>query len=189
MSKHIPPPAPPSLAPHQQAQAATLITTLKAHLFAEDLDLTADETLWRDIVDGETDALDLIRALIRASIDADLTAEAARQRQTEIADRAERRKQPFRTAALARMDLAGLTRLPEPDFTARVQAGPARLDELDPDALPPEFVEVEVTVTRRPLKDRLLAALKVGQTIRAPASSAANPSWSSPASRTPACTP
>jgi hypothetical protein len=139
MSKHIPPPAPPSLAPHQQAQAATLITALKAHLFAEDLDLTADETLWRDIVDGETDALDLIRALIRASIDADLTAEAARQRQTEIADRAERRKQTFRTATLGLMDLAGLTRLPEPDFTARVQAGQARLGDLDPNALRPSL--------------------------------------------------
>jgi hypothetical protein len=162
------PPPPPSLSPWQPEQAASLIQSVRERLLAEDPDLAADETLWRDILNGESDALDLIRALIRASIDADLMAEAAHQCQGEIAaraERAERRKQPFRTAALARMDLAGLTRLPEPDFTARVQAGPARLGELDPDALPPEFVEVEVTVTRRPLEDRLLAALKPGQTI------------------------
>jgi hypothetical protein len=31
--------------------------------------------------------------------------------------------------------------------------------------LPPEFIDTEVVVTRRPLKDRLTAALKAGQTI------------------------
>ena len=63
------------------------------------------------------------------------------------------------------MDLAGIARLPEPDFIARIQAGQQHLGQLDLDALPPEFVDVEVTVTRRPLKDRIMAALKAGQTI------------------------
>ena len=80
--------------------------------------------------------------LIRASIDADLLAEATRKRQAEIAaraDRAERRKQAFRAAAFALMDLAGIARLPEPDFCARIQPGQPHLAELDLDALPPEL--------------------------------------------------
>jgi hypothetical protein len=82
----------------------------------------------------------LIRNLICASIDADLLAEATRKRQAELAgraDRAERRKQAFRAAAFALMDLAGIARLPEPDFVARIQAGQPQLAELDLDALPP----------------------------------------------------
>jgi hypothetical protein len=165
MSKtHIPPP-PPSLAPWQQEQAATLIRSVRERLLAEDPDIAADPNLWRDMLDGESDAIDLIRNLVRASIDADILAEATRKRQAEIASRAERRKLAFRAAAMGLMELAGLTRLPEPDFTARVQAGQPHLGQLDLDALPPDFVEVDVTVTRRPLKDRLLAALKAGQPI------------------------
>ncbi len=35
------------------------------------------------------------------------------------------------------MDLAGVRRLPEPDFTARLQAGQPHLGEIDADALHP----------------------------------------------------
>jgi hypothetical protein len=61
------------------------------------------------------------------------------------------------------MDLAGLTRLPEPDFVARIQAGQPLLGPLDLDNLPSDYVDVEVTVTRRPLKDRasVVIALRV----------------------------
>ncbi len=168
MSKtHIPPP-PPSLAPWQQEQAATLIRSVRERLLAEDSDIAQDPDLWRDMLDGESDAIDLIRNLIRASIDADILAEATRKRQAEIAgraERAERRKLAFRAAAMGLMDLAGLTRLPEADFVARIQAGQPYLGQLDLDALPSDYVDVEVTVTRRPLKDRITAALKAGQTI------------------------
>jgi hypothetical protein len=168
MSKTQIPPPPPSLSPWQQEQAATLIRSVRERLLAEDPEIADDPDLWRDTLDGETDAVDLIRNLIRASIDADLTAEAARKRQAEIAgraERAERRKLAFRAAAMGLMDLAGVTRLPEPDFVARIQAGQPHLGQLDLDALPPDYIDVEVTVTRRPLKDRLLADLKAGQTI------------------------
>jgi hypothetical protein len=160
--------AAPSLSPWKQQQAASLICAVRERLLAEDPDIAADPDLWRDTLDGESDAVELIRRLIRASIDADLFAEAARKRQAEIAgraERAERRKQAFRAAAFALMDLAGITKLPEPDFLARIQAGQPHLADLDEAALPPEFVEVEVTVTRRPLKDRILAELKAGRTI------------------------
>ncbi len=159
---------PLSLSPWQQEQAATLIRSVRERFLAEDPDIAADPDLWRDTLDGESDAIDLIRNLLRASIDADLLAEATRKRQAEIAaraERAERRKQAFRAAAFAMMDLAGIARLPEPDFLARIQTGQPQLGELNLDALPADYVEIEVTVTRRPLRDRILADLKAGQTI------------------------
>jgi hypothetical protein len=168
MSKTRTPPPPLSLSPRQQEQAASMIRQFRERLLGEDSDIADDPDLWRDTLDGETDAVDLIRSLIRASIDADLLAEAIRKRQAEIAgraERAERRKQAFRVAAMGLMDLAGITRLPEPDFTARIQAGQQSLGQIDIDALPSDYVDVEVTVTRRPLKDRITAALKAGQTI------------------------
>ncbi len=125
----------PTLTPYQQEQAAPLIKSVRARLLADDPDIAADPELWRDLLDGESDALELIRALIRASIDADLLAEAARKRQAEIAgraDRAERRKQACRAAAFALMDLAGVAKLPQPDFLARIQAGPPQLAEKHP---------------------------------------------------------
>lgn len=40
------------------------------------------------------------------------------------AERAERRKLAFRAAAFALMDLAGISKLPEPDFLARILSIP-----------------------------------------------------------------
>jgi len=108
-----PPPPPPTLSPYQQEQAATLIRSVRERLLAEDPDIADDPDLWRDTLDGESDAVDLIRNLVRA----------------------------------------------------RIQAGQPHLGDLDAETLPSDYVEVEVTVTRRPLKDRLLADLRAGQTI------------------------
>jgi hypothetical protein len=120
-------PLAPTLSPWQQEQAATLIRSVRERLLAEDPDIAADPDPWRNTLDGESDAIDLIRNLNRASIDADLLAEAKCKRQAEIAGRADR-------AEL--MDLAVIARLPEPDFVARIQLGQPHLAELDLDALP-----------------------------------------------------
>lgn len=99
-----------------------MIRQFRERLLAEDSDIADDPDLWSDTLDGETDAVDLIRSLIRASIDADLLAEAIRERQAEIAtraERAERPKQAFRAAAQGLMDLAGIARLPELDCCPR----------------------------------------------------------------------
>ena len=85
------------------------------------------------MLDGESDAN---RGLSRVSIDTDLFAEAARTRQAELAARAERRRQAFRSATLALREIAGSARLSKPDFATRVQTGVMKLGEFDPEALP-----------------------------------------------------
>src|SRR4051794_17683117 len=119
-------PAYPVLSGYQQEQALAMIDAIRARLLAEDPDIAHDETLRRDMIDGETDAIDILRSFVRASIDADKMAEAAKNRAQEVAQRAARfarRKDAFRAAAFALMDVAGIRSVPEPDFLARVQDG------------------------------------------------------------------
>jgi hypothetical protein len=56
---------PPSLSPLQQAQAANLLVALKYRLIEECPDLLDDPKAWLDTLDGESDAIDTIRSLIR----------------------------------------------------------------------------------------------------------------------------
>ena len=150
----------------------------RQNLLAEDPDIAVDPQLWLDTLDGESNAIDIIREFINAAIDAEMLADAASQRKAEIAaraDRAERRKQALRTAALNLMQVAGVDKVPDPAFSARVQKGQQHLNDLDLAALPDDYVEVEVTVARKPKKDRILADLKAGQSIPGASLRAANP--------------
>ena len=164
-------PAPPTvvtLSPWQQQQAAAIIQSARQSLLAEDPDIAADPQLWLDTLDGESNAIDIIREFINAAIDAEMLADATSQRKAEIAtraDRAERRKLAWRTAALNLMQIAGIDKVPDLAFSARVQKGQQYLNELDVAALPADYVDVEVTVNRKPRKDRILADLKAGQSI------------------------
>jgi hypothetical protein len=98
-------------------------------------------------------AIDPIRNFIRASIDAHLlAAEAIRKRQAEItgrAERVERRKQAFRTAAHG----AHGTRRHQPacpNLTLSPASSPATdLGQLNLSALPSDYVDVEVTGLRQ----------------------------------------
>ena len=167
-----------TLSPWQQQQAAAIIQSARQNLLAEDPDIAADPQLWLDTLDGESNAIDIIREFINAAINAEMLADATSQRKAEIAtraDRAERRKQALRMAALTLMQVAGIDKIPDPAFSARVQKGQQHLSELDLAALPDDYVEVEVTITRKPKKDRILADLKAGQAIPGASLRAAHP--------------
>ena len=157
-----------TLSPWQQQQAAAIIHAARQNLLAEDPDIAADPQLWLDTLDGESNAIDIIRGFISAAIDAEMLADVVSQRKAEIAtraDRAERRKQALRTAALNLMQIAGVDKVPDPAFSARVQKGQQHLNELDVTALPADYVDVEVTIAHKPKKDRILADLKAGQSV------------------------
>lgn len=161
------PPAYPVLSPYQQEQAIAMVDSIRERLLAEDPDIANDPELLRDMIDGETDAIDILRSFLRASIDADKMAEAAKNRASEIAQRAARfakRKDAFRAAAFALMDVAGIRSVPEADFLARVQDGKSRIaDSLDVNKLPDEYVEIEIV--RKPKMGKILEDLLAGETI------------------------
>lgn len=75
------------------------------------------------------------------------------------------------------MQVAGVDKIPDPAFSARVRKGQQHLNDLDVAALPDDYVEVEVEVmvARKPKRDRILADLKAGQAIPGASLRAANP--------------
>lgn len=159
--------AEPRLSACHQEQMALTVASLRSELLTHDPDLEHDEDLWRDLLEGETDALEMIRALARAALEAKGRAEQARERKTEIAARQARfeaRAERLRTAAYAMMDLAGLTRLPGPDLHIGLERRPACL-EIEEGELPGDFMDVEVAVRKVPNKRRIEAALEAGQAV------------------------
>jgi hypothetical protein len=145
-----------------------MIGAFKARMASEDPSVFGDEELWRDSLEGETDAIDVIRRFVRASIYYDHMGEAAEKMAASIRSRAQRfekRKQEFRSAAFALMDLAEVSTLPEPDFLARIQQGKRGLNRasLNVDALPSEYVETKVVKT--PKTAEIVEALQNGEVI------------------------
>ena len=69
---------PPS--PYRVQQALAVARELRARLEADGTDLSADEDLLHDTLDGETDALDVVRRLIRHSLAMTAMADAAEKR-------------------------------------------------------------------------------------------------------------
>lgn len=140
------------------------LTALREELVALSPDMITDEALFIDTIDGETDALDVVRSIVRAAIDAEGFAEAVRHRQVELDARKARfeaRALACRRAAHACMEALDISKLPAPDFTASIRAGRPSTVITDPDLLPADFI----VTTTRPDKSAIGAALKAGQDV------------------------
>jgi hypothetical protein len=113
-------------------------------------------------LDSETDAIDLLRRVVRASLDADAQADAADARIKDLTSRRDRfraRKEAARGLAFAMLDALGLPRLDDPEFTISVGKPRPKVIVTDLDALPEAFVRV----TRSPDMATINAAIKAGQ--------------------------
>ena len=110
------------------------------------------------------DALDMLRAGLRASLDAGAQARACKERMGQLAER--QRRHEDRAAALhaavhqAMRDL-GIPRLRDPEFTAARREGSERAEVSSLDLLPERYVRLK----REPDKAPLLAALKAGEDV------------------------
>lgn len=167
---------------HQRARDA--LAAVRAELLEIDPDLANDPQLMLDTLDGESDGIDIIRRIIRASIDADLESKAAdaakevyQNKITDLRARAarfEKRKDKLRTVAAALMSEAGIKSLPEPDFTAGFSNGQQWfVGEPDVAKLPDEYLEY---LDPKVKTQELLAAAREGKEIAgAPALSNAQP--------------
>lgn len=160
------------LSPALHERIAKALAETREALLADDPTIKDDPVLMRDLLDGESDAVDGIRGLIRASITCDEYADTAkaaakvyRERATDCVSRAERflgRKTRLREVAGELMQAAGIESLPEPDFSAWFQDAPRQLAaEPDPALVPDEFVKYRAEVD----KTKLLAALREGREI------------------------
>jgi hypothetical protein len=123
-----------------------------------------DETLL-DTLEGISELPQLIQGLIRSSLEDEVMIGALKQRLEDMQARLSRLKDRFerkRELASWAMTNAEITKIQAEDFTLSLRQGPPRLDVVDQDKVPPEYL-----VPQPPRLDRsgLISALKRGDVI------------------------
>lgn len=146
-------------------QVMSICMSLRARLVDEDPELADDtaaliEAMGQDGEEAET----LIRRIIRAHLEADAYADAAKARIAAISERAKRyakRAEVLRGAAFSAMDALGLPKIEDAEFTASIRRGSSRPIVTDEAMLPDEFWRVKRDVA---LSD-IGVAIKAGREI------------------------
>jgi len=150
---------------HDVSRARFLLEQVAHALLEQDPQMRDDDTLFLDMLDAEGgDTLDLLRAGLRASLDAGAQARACKERIGQLAERQRRhegRAEALQAAVHQAMRDLGLPRLRDPEFTAARREGSERAEVSDIDLLPERYVRLR----REPDKAPLLAALKAGEAI------------------------
>jgi hypothetical protein len=146
--------------PYAIERAMSAAQEFAAAMRAADPEMDADDLLLA--IDSETDALDLLRRVVRASLDADAMADAAGARMAALAGRKARfldRKEATRGLAQRIMDALGMTKMEDAEFTVSIGKPRQKVIVTDPAALAEAFVRV----TRSPDMTTINAAVKAGQ--------------------------
>ena len=123
-----------------------------------------DETL-RDTLEGISDLPDMIKEVVRSSLDDDMIIGALKLRIGDMQDRLERikhRLEKKREIVCWAMGEAQLDRLMAEDFSVSLRQGPPRLDIVDETQIPTDFL---VPVAPRIDRAGLLIRLKQGECI------------------------
>ena len=123
-----------------------------------------DETL-QDTLEGISELPDLIKGLVRSSLDDEALIGALKERVEDMQARLSRFKDRFerkRELASWAMASAEIAKIQAEDFTLSLRQGPPRLEVSDQDKVPPEYL-----VAQPPKVDRagLIGALKRGDVI------------------------
>jgi hypothetical protein len=125
-----------------------------------------DEAIRESALDGETDALEVARRLIRAALDLEAMAEAAERREADLRVRRarfEERAQSARNTARDMLEALEVKRLVSEDFTVSLKALPPKVVAPEPEKLADEFVRV--VTTRTADKPLIKAAFDAGRTV------------------------
>lgn len=124
-----------------------------------------DEILRADMIEGETDAFELLTSIVRQIEDAKALQDGTGERLEELKarkDRFGRRIDGLRKLAFNIMECAELAKAELPEATLSLRAGQAQLvGEADPALLPDDLCKISRAPDRTKIKD----ALKAGQTV------------------------
>jgi Siphovirus Gp157 len=144
--------------------------TVKAKLLADALreaGFADDEDLLADTIEGETNAMEALSALLRWIALRTAHQEALKAAEGEFAARRTRMAESVQSArsAISRfMDETGLAKIERPEATLSMRDGPQGVvyaDDFAPERLPEEFQRVSIAADKAAIK----AALAIGQTI------------------------
>lgn len=146
-------------------RAIERLMEIRFSLEEDDPSITNDPKLYGDMLEGEGgNAMDVIARYVRGAINAEALAEAARVRRADLADRVarfDRRAERLREAVRDAMQILGLKRLEQADFTASVQNGPVGVRITNEDILDHKYCRI----TRAPDKIVIGKALKAGEIV------------------------
>jgi hypothetical protein len=104
-----------------------------------------DEAIRESALDGETDALEVARRLIRVALDFEAMEKAAKARVDDLINRADRfaaRAQAARETVKQMLDALNLSKLTDPEFTVSLRTGPPKVIVTDEQQLPAELFRV-----------------------------------------------
>jgi hypothetical protein len=127
-----------------------------------------DEDLYQDMIEGETDALDLLDSQIASMQNDEALAEAIKAQEANLKARRERiewRADAHKKAALLIMNAAGLKKAERPRATISVRPGSVSVQITDEAEIPTQLMREKIT--RAPDKAAIKAQLEAGETVPA----------------------
>ena len=133
-------------------------------LLARFPELEGDEELRADMIEAETDALELLSILVRKKAEADSFVVGIKSYEDTLSERRkrmERRSDAARELMFRIMEAAGLPKAELQEATLSIRAGTAKVIVTDEKALPAEFVKLTAT----PMKTEIAKAIKDGQQV------------------------
>lgn len=140
-------------------QALTAAMTLINQLEAEDPD--TDEEALREAIENETDALDILRRVIRVYLEANAFEDVFKARIAALETRQKRFRRRAEVAKLTAFTIMEAIQQPkfvDPEFTASIASGRKSVVVTDETKLAEAFIKVEKT----PMKAAIAEALKEG---------------------------
>ena len=144
---------------------AEIIRVEIQHLLWAHPELSEDEVLRADMIDGQTDFKTFLTTLVRKLADANALADGTKERLTELRERKarfERRIDWLRTLLTKTLEAADAKKVELPEATVSMRAGTqALVGDPDPDTLPDEYVRIKREPDRAKIKAALLAGVDV----------------------------
>jgi hypothetical protein len=129
-------------------------------------ELTEDETLRADVIEGQTDATKVLSTLVYRMQDAEMMASALAQRGNDLNARQaafDRKGDAMRKLILRIMETSQIRKMPLPEATLSIRSVPPSVTITDASQLPEEFT---VTKTEtRPDRQKIKEALQEGREI------------------------
>ena len=125
-----------------------------------------DEDLYQDMIEGETDALDLLDGQIASMQNDEALAEAIKAQEANLKARRERiewRADAHKKAALLIMNAAGMKKAERPRATISVRPGSVSVQITDEAEIPTQLMREKIT--RAPDKAAIKAQLESGETV------------------------
>lgn len=127
-------------------------------------ELTEDETLRADMIDGETDAKAVLSRVVSQMHEAKMMSAAIAKRISDLQPRQvsfDRRADAMRDLAMRIMDAANLRKMMLPEATLSVRTTPPSVVISDESLIPAQYKKTKMEISRTALREALQAGVEI----------------------------